>query len=154
MLIWKCLIACASWAGEWKNLHASLAMIPLWGPGSVWHSVNKKLHWIQWVTDTSSLFTTATLSLLMLPLFTSLQKKRDTTVKTSYRQHDQYQPGRGCLISRLFFLLLWIFTTQLASTYISGKRQYPCILFRKSLVDVHSCLTEWQKYPWSLKLLV
>lgn len=80
-------------------------------------------------------------------------EKRNTSVKTWYRQHNQYQPGRGCLIS-LFFFCCFESSQVNWHPHISGKRQYHCILFRKSLVDIHSCLTEWQKYPWSLKLLV
>lgn len=114
---------------------------------SVWHSVHKKNRiGSNDSNDISSLFTMATLLLLILPLFTFLQKKRNTTVKTSYRQHDQYQPGRGCLIS-LVFCCCFEFSQLNWHPHVSGKRQYLCMLFRKSLVDIHSCLTEWQKYP-------
>lgn len=33
-------------------------------------------------------------------------EKRNTTMKTSYRQHDQYQPGKGTLNFASLFLLL------------------------------------------------
>lgn len=50
-----------------------------------------------------------------------------------------------CLTFSAAFTINW-------RPYMSGKRQFLCILFRKSLVDIHSCLTERQKIPMESKI--
>lgn len=137
-----------------ENLHTSLAMNLLWRPGSLWHSVREN-HAGSNNSVTSALCSQRPRCCCWCcgHLLLFRKKKGNTTVKTSYRQHDQYRPGRGRLIS-LFFFWCSEFAQPKWHPHMPGKRQYLCISFRKSLVDIHSCLTEWRKYPWSLKLLV
>lgn len=69
--------------------------------------------------------------------FYSLRKRKITPVETSYRQYDQYKPGIGCPV---FLCYLNFYNWH---PHISGKRQYLCIQYlEKSLVVIHSCLTE------------
>lgn len=116
-----------------KILHTHLAMNWLCGPGSVRHSVHKIRPLM-----TSALYSRWAAPLLLLK-FSPAKKKRKHNSEDIIRT-AQSIPTWKRMRNFSFSVAFKFFTTGIHTSL--AKRQYLCILFRKSLVDIHSCLTE------------